>query len=88
MPSPHPFRSAAPIVRLTNGFVEPFDNAVAAARTCYSPRIVKPEDVRKDEKSRAVRDRIARETYQAGHHTTLQHATFQFSLENVSRQLI
>ncbi len=88
MPSPHPFRSAAPIVRLTNGFVEPFDNAVAAARTCYSPRIVSPEDVRKDEKARAVRDRIARETYQAGHHTTLQHATFQFSLENVSRQLI
>jgi len=61
---------------------------VAAARTCYSPRIVKAEDVRKDEKARSVRDRIARETYQAGHHTTLQHATFQFSLENVSRQLI
>jgi thymidylate synthase ThyX len=82
------FRSAAPIVRLTNGFVEPFDNAMATARTCYSPRIVRPEDVRRDEKARAVRDRIARETYQAGHHTTLQHATFQFSLENVTRQLI
>jgi thymidylate synthase ThyX len=82
------FRSPAPIVRLTNGFVEPFDNAVATARTCYSPRIVSAEDVRKDDRARAVRDRIARETYQAGHHTTLQHATFQFSLENVSRQLI
>ena len=88
MQSPRPFRSAPPIVRLTNGFVEPFDNAVAAARTCYSPRIVEAADVRRDEKARAVRDRIARETYQAGHHTTLQHATFQFSLENVSRQLI
>src|SRR4029453_5050860 len=44
--------------------------------------------VAKGQKARAVRDRIARETYQAGHHTTLQHATFQFSLENVSRQLI
>src|SRR5678815_3666488 len=88
MSSAFSFRSAPPIVRLTNGFVEPFDNAVAAARTCYSPRIVKAEDVRKDDKARAVRDRIARETYQAGHHTTLQHATFQFSLENVSRQLI
>src|SRR5215472_4290657 len=88
MQSSRPFSSAAPIVRLTNGFVEPFDNAVAAARTCYSPRIITPADVRKDEKARAVRDRIARETYQAGHHTTLQHATFQFSLENVSRQLI
>jgi len=88
MQSSRPFSSAAPIVRLTNGFLEPFDNAVATARTCYSPRIVTPEDVRKDDRARAVRDRIARETYQAGHHTTLQHATFQFSLENVSRQLI
>ncbi|RPH68254.1 MAG: FAD-dependent thymidylate synthase, partial [Myxococcaceae bacterium] len=88
MSSAPPFHSAPPIVRLTNGFIEPFDNAVATARTCYSPRIIKAEDVRKDEKARAVRDRIARETYQAGHHTTLQHATFQFSLENVSRQLI
>jgi hypothetical protein len=65
MPSSPTFRSAAPVVRLTNGFVEPFDNAVAAARTCYSPRIVSAEDVRKDEKARSVRDRIARETYQA-----------------------
>src|SRR5262249_17511500 len=82
------FTSAAPIVRLTNGFVEAFDNAVATARTCYSPRIIKAEDVRKDNRAREVRDRTARATYQAGHHTTLQHATFQFSLENVSRQLI
>ena len=74
--------------QVRRAFVEPFDNAVAAARTCYSPRIITAEDVRKDEKARTVRDRIARETYQAGHHTTLQHATFQFSLENVSRQLI
>src|SRR5262249_40934490 len=81
-------RSPAPIVRLTNGVVEALHQPPATARACDSPRIVRPEDVRKDDKARALRDRIARETYQAGHHTTLQHATFQFSLENVSRQLI
>ena len=73
---------------MTNGFGEPFDNAVATARTCYNSRIITASDVRRDEKARALRDRIARETYFAGHHTTLQHATFQFSVENVSRQAI
>ncbi|MGO9832473.1 MAG: hypothetical protein ACLPJH_20300, partial [Myxococcaceae bacterium] len=73
---PLSFHSPLPTARLTNGFVEAFDNAVATARTCYAPRVVTPEDVRRDEKSRSLRDRIARETYQAGHHTTLQHATF------------
>ena len=28
------------------------------------------------------RDDLARSIYQAGHHTTLQHATFQFVLDN------
>ena len=31
---------------------------------------------------------LARSLYQAGHHTTLQHAQFQFSLANVSRHFI
>ncbi|HLL54212.1 MAG TPA: FAD-dependent thymidylate synthase [Myxococcaceae bacterium] len=83
-----PFLSPPPKVTLTNGFVEPYDNAVATARTCYSSRVITAQDVRKDEKARALRDRIAQETYIAGHHTTLQHATFQFALENVSRQAI
>ncbi len=77
-----------PTVRLLNSFAQPFNNAVATARTCYSPKVVYPEDVDKDDKSRAQRDAIAESTYQAGHHTTLQHATFQFVLENVSRQFI
>lgn len=88
MSASSPFLSAPVKVVLTNGFVEPFDNAVATARTCYSSRIISPADVRKDEKSRALRDRIAQETYLAGHHTILQHATFQFAIENVSRQAI
>src|SRR5262245_37780771 len=83
-----PFCSPPPKVALANGFVEPYDNAVATARTCYNSRIITANDVRKDEKARALRDRIAQETYFAGHHTTLQHATFQFTIENVSRQAL
>src|SRR3954466_3434334 len=80
-----PFRSPPPKARLTNGFTEAYDNSVATARTCYSSRIVSTQDVRKDDQARALRDRIAKETYAAGHHTTIQHATFQFAVEQVSR---
>ena len=83
-----PFLSPPPRATLTNSFARPLDNAVAAARTCYTSRIVTAAEVAKDERARELRDRIARETYEAGHHTTLQHATFQFALENVSRQAI
>ncbi len=80
--------SPPPQAVLTNAFGTPFDNAIATARTCYAPRIVTAEDVARDERARELRDRLARETYQAGHHTTLQHATFQFALTRVSRQLL
>ncbi|MBI3180601.1 MAG: FAD-dependent thymidylate synthase [Myxococcales bacterium] len=65
-----------------------YDNAVAAARSCYSGRIITAEEVGRDERSREARDRIANETYEAGHHTILQHAAFQFAIEGVSRQCI
>ncbi len=77
-----------PIVKLINAFTQPFDNAIATARTCYSSKVIYPEDVSKDEKAVALRDRIAESIYQAGHHTTIQHATFQFVLEKVSRQFL
>ncbi|MEE8409325.1 MAG: FAD-dependent thymidylate synthase [Myxococcota bacterium] len=83
-----PFESASPVVRLVNTFAEPFNNAIATARTCYSSRVIEPHDVDKDDRARAQRDAIAQSTYEAGHHTTLQHAHFQFVLDNVSRQLI
>jgi thymidylate synthase ThyX len=83
-----PFLTPAPAVELTQAFARPFDNAVATARTCYASRVIGTEEVAKDEHAREVRDRIARETYQAGHHTVLQHSHFQFALRNVSRQLI
>jgi flavin-dependent thymidylate synthase len=77
-----------PIVHLVNWFDQPYNNSVAAARTCYSSRVIWPEEVAQDEKKRALRDRIAASIYKAGHHTTLQHGTFQFVLEQVSRQFI
>lgn len=80
--------SPEPVVKLENYFKDPFDNAVATARTCYSPRVVTSEDVHKDEKARQRRDEIAESIYKAGHHTTIQHATFQFILDRVSRQFI
>jgi flavin-dependent thymidylate synthase len=80
--------SPAPEVRLQSAFADPYNNAIATARTCYSQRVVSPEDVARDEATRSQRDRIARSTYQAGHHTILQHATFQFVLDKVSRQVI
>jgi thymidylate synthase ThyX len=81
-----PFLSPRPVVRLVNAFAQPFDNAVATARTCYSPRgIISAEEVARRPDNR---DKLARSIYHAGHHTTLQHAHFQFSLENVSRQFL
>ena len=42
----------------------------------------------KDEKARNLRERIAESTFKAGHHTTIQHPTFQFVLKKVSRQFL
>lgn len=82
------FRSDPPRVRLVNRFDRPYENAVATARTCYSSRVIEVDDVSRDAAAEALRDRIAESTYQAGHHTTLQHAHFQFVLEGVSRQAL
>jgi thymidylate synthase ThyX len=91
------FLSPAPRVAIVNSFATPFSNAVATARTCYSSRgIVRAEEVEgsgtddAEQRRRRLqkRDALARDLYSAGHHTTLQHAHFQFTLENVSRQFI
>jgi thymidylate synthase ThyX len=78
----------APSVELLSALPDPYNTAVAAARTCYSSRVVTPGDVDKDEKSRELRDRIYDGIYDAGHHTTIQHPTFVFVLRRVSRQFI
>src|SRR5947207_8226526 len=80
--------SPEPVVILENAFQDPYNNAVATARTCYSSQVIHAGDVGKDDQTRARRDLIAQSTYKAGHHTTIQHATFQFILDKVSRQFI
>jgi len=89
--------SPEPEVRIAQAFQRSFDNMVATARTCYSANgIIHEDDVsgvetlppEKRESKRKRRDDLARDLYEAGHHTTLQHAHFQFTLNNVSRQFL
>ncbi len=75
--------TAAPQVTLRNYFAHPFDSAIAAARTCYSPRLIGPEEI--TDKQRV---NIGSATYYGGHHTVFQHAHFEFGLENISRQFV
>src|SRR5690606_14443833 len=80
-----PFVSNAPVVRLSKAFTTPFRNVVATAKTCYSSKgIIEDENVGDPDKYAE----LAKSIYEAGHHTTFQHAHFQFALENVSRQFI
>src|SRR5882724_1166685 len=95
-PSPSPFRDdqdaapvsapverAVPRVTLRNSFAHPFDSAIAAARTCYAPRLISAEEI-----SEKQRTNIGAATFYSGHHTVFQHAHFEFGLENVSRQFV
>jgi len=75
--------TAAPRVTLRNAFAHPFDSAIAAARTCYSTRLIGPEEI--TEKQRVT---IGSGTFYGGHHTVYQHAHFEFGLENISRQFV
>jgi len=76
-------QTAPPLVTLRNAPDQPFDGAIAAARTCYSPRVVAASEV-----TDRQRDSIGALTFDAGHHTVYQHAHFEFGLENISRQLV
>jgi thymidylate synthase ThyX len=75
--------TAAPRVTLRNAFAHPFDSAIAAARTCYAPRLIGPEEI--TDKQRL---NIGAATFFSGHHTVYQHAHFEFGLENISRQFV
>src|SRR5216684_566320 len=75
--------TAPPRVTLRNYFAHPFDSAIAAARTCYAPRLIGPEEI--TEKQRL---NIGAATFYSGHHTVYQHAHFEFGLENISRQFV
>lgn len=76
-------------VELVGTIQNPYELSVASARTCYSGRgVIYPQDISKDEKAIALRDKIASSTLEAGHLTTRQHAHFVFALSGVSRQFI
>ena len=75
--------TAPPRITLRTAPTTPFDGAIAAARTCYSPRVIGTAEVTEKQ-----RDTIGALTFDAGHHTVYQHAHFEFGLENVSRQFV
>src|SRR5580658_8342914 len=75
--------TALPRITLRNAFAHPYDSAIAAARTCYAQRLIVPEEI--TDKQRL---NIGAATFNSGHHTVFQHATFEFGLENVSRQFV
>ena len=75
--------TGAPEVTLRNAPADAFDGAIAAARTCYSPRVIATSEITEKQ-----RENIGRLTYEGGHHTVYQHAHFEFGLANVSRQVV
>lgn len=98
----YPFASKAPTVRLLpeQSTANPFGLTVAAAWSCYGARPAKVENVLKlmdptldagDElrgQRRRRAQRLYRDLFEAGHHTTFQHANFVFVLDGVSRLAI
>jgi thymidylate synthase ThyX len=72
-----------PIITLRNAPGVPYDGAIAAARTCYSPRVIAANEVTEKQ-----RNSIGPLTFDGGHHTVFQHAHFEFGLENISRQFV
>jgi thymidylate synthase ThyX len=76
-------RSGPPVVTLRQATARPYQGAIAAARTCYSPRVISTEEV-----TPVQRESIGPLTFEGGHHTVYQHAHFEFGLENVSRQFV
>ena len=78
-----PEGSPEPRVRITRHFTRPFNTVLTTARTCYSSKgLIEDSDLKPGGED------LARDLYEAGHHTTIQHAYFQFALENVSRQFL
>jgi flavin-dependent thymidylate synthase len=82
-PDSSSLRAERPRVTLRNAPAVPYDGAIAAARTCYAPRVISAHEITEKQ-----RETIGKLTFDAGHHTVYQHATFEFGLENVSRQFV
>ena len=99
---PYPLASKAPVIKLlsSESASNPFALTIAAAWSCYGARPAKVENVLNlmnpaldgnDElrpARRARAERLYRDLFEAGHHTTFQHANFVFVLDGVSRLAI
>jgi thymidylate synthase ThyX len=103
MDAHYPFQSSPPKVTLLQdeSAAHPFGLTIAAAWSCYGGRPAKVENVLKlmdesrdepgDEgrpQRRKRAQRLYSELFEAGHHTTFQHANFVFVLDGVSRLAI
>jgi thymidylate synthase ThyX len=98
----YPFASPPPKIRLLTdeSTAHPFALTIAAAWSCYGARPARVENVlglldessddgdelRPARRTRAMR--LYRDLFDAGHHTTFQHANFVFVLDGVSRLAI
>ncbi len=69
-----------PQVKIVRSFPSPLESVITSARTCYSSKGI-IEHASLNEKAFA----LMTDLYRAGHHTTFQHAYFQFAITNISR---
>lgn len=75
--------SPLPTIKLQKYFSNSYDHAVAAARTCYNPKVMDEKDI-----TAGHRERIGAGCFEGGHHTVFQHSHFCFSMENISRHVV
>jgi len=69
-------------VTLLSHTADPEENVVAAIRQCYSS--VGAEEL-KEKTTEEVRKRLIKQVIESGHTSTLEHASFTFALDGVSR---
>jgi len=69
-------------VKLLSYTADPEQNIVAAIRQCYSP--VGAKEL-KQKTNKETRERLIKQVIASGHLSTLEHASFTFAIEGVSR---
>ena len=69
-------------VELLSSTQDPEQNVVAAIRQCYSQ--VGAKEI-KQKTDKETRERLIRQVINSGHTSTLEHASFTFSIEGISR---
>ncbi len=70
-------------VHLLTHTPDPLRALYTAARTCYSPG--RPSDLWQETPARAEMERLLRHIVQSGHHSVLEHVSFTFAVEGISR---